>query len=151
MDQVELSKAVLRSTNFLRASLLRANLSGADLRQADLSKADLSEADLTGANLTYSSLVRSKIMGAKISGSKIYGVNVWDLRGEFAEQKELMITPQKEFIITVDNIKVAQFIYLLLNNKEIRDVVNTLTSKSVLILGRFAIPERKAILDAFKK
>jgi hypothetical protein len=37
-----------------------------------------------------------------------------------------------------------------LNNKEIRDVINTLTSKSVLILGRFAIPERKAILDALR-
>ena len=51
--------------------------------------------------------------------------------------------------ITVDNIKVAQFIYLILKNEEIRDVINTLTSKSVLILGRF-IPERKAILDALR-
>jgi len=47
-------------------------------------------------------------------------------------------------------IEVAQFIYLILNNEKIRDVINTLTSKSVLILGRFAIPERKAILNALK-
>jgi len=39
---------------------------------------------------------------------------------------------------------------LILNNKEIRDAINTLTSKSVLILGRFALPERKAILDALR-
>lgn len=39
---------------------------------------------------------------------------------------------------------------MILNNEEIRDVINTLTSKSVLILGRFAIPERKAILDALR-
>jgi len=37
-----------------------------------------------------------------------------------------------------------------LDNKKIRDVINTLTSKSVLILGRFALPERKAILDALR-
>src|SRR5262249_33386384 len=55
-----------------------------------------------------------------------------------------------EPVITVDNIEVAQFIYLILNNKNIRTVINTLTSKSVLILGRFALPERKVILDALR-
>jgi len=44
---------------------------------------------------------------------------------------------------------VAQFIYLLLNNEKIRDVIDTITSKVVLILGRFT-PERKAILDTLK-
>jgi len=62
----------------------------------------------------------------------------------------LIITPWTQPSITVDNIKVAQFVYPILNNKEIRDVVNTLTSKTVLILGRFAIPECKAILDALR-
>ena len=82
--------------------------------------------------------------------SNVYGVNVWDLEGEFNEQKDLIITPEDNSPETVDNIKVAQFVYLILNKKEIRDVMNTLTSKSVLILGRFAIPERKAILDALR-
>jgi hypothetical protein len=80
----------------------------------------------------------------------VYGVNVWDLEGEFKEQKDLVITPPEAPSITVDNIKVAQFVYLILNNKEIRDVIDTLTSKSVLILGRFADDERKAILDALR-
>jgi hypothetical protein len=40
-----------------------------------------------------------------------------------------------------------QFIYLLLSRKKLRDVIDTITSKSVLILGRFT-PERKAVLDA---
>ena len=43
----------------------------------------------------------------------------------------------------------AQFIYLLLNNKKIREVIDTITSKVVLILGRFT-PERKAVLDALR-
>jgi hypothetical protein len=50
----------------------------------------------------------------------------------------------------VDNLEVAQFIYLLLNNKKIRNVIDTITSKVVLILGRFT-PERKAILDAIRE
>ncbi len=53
-------------------------------------------------------------------------------------------------MITVDNLKIAQFIYLLLNNKEIRDVIDTITSKVVLILGRFT-SERKRVLDALRE
>jgi len=42
-----------------------------------------------------------------------------------------------EPVITVDNIEVAQFIYLLLNNRAICDVIDAIASKAVLILGRF--------------
>ena len=80
----------------------------------------------------------------------MYGINVWDLEGEFAEQEDLIVTRNNQPVVTVDDIKVAQFIYLILNNESIRDVINTLTSKSVLILGRFSIAERKAVLDALR-
>ena len=153
-----LTKAYLSGAYLVGAYLIGANLSSADLggailiaadlTRANLTGADLTEANLTGINLTHANLIQTKIGNAIISKSKIYGVNVWDLEGEFKEQKELIITPEEESAITVDNIKVAQFIYLLLNNKEIRDVINTLTSKTVLILGRFSLPDRKAILDA---
>jgi hypothetical protein len=49
----------------------------------------------------------------------------------------------------VDRLDVAQFIYLLLNNSEIRHVIDTITSKVVLILGRFA-EQRKSVLDAIR-
>jgi hypothetical protein len=62
----------------------------------------------------------------------------------------LVITPDDEPEITVDNLKVAQFIYLLLNNERIRHVIDPITSKVVLILGRFT-PERKAVLDALRE
>jgi hypothetical protein len=53
-------------------------------------------------------------------------------------------------VITVDDVEVAQFIYLLLHNEKIRQVIEMVTSKAVLILGRF-IPERKAVLDAIRE
>ena len=49
-------------------------------------------------------------------------------------QKNLIITPHGEPAITVDNLEVAQFIYLLLNNESVRRVIDTITSKVVLIL-----------------
>ena len=48
--------------------------------------------------------------------------------------------------IIVPNLEVAQFVYLLLCNQKIRDAVDTITSKVVLILGRFTT-ERKSVLD----
>jgi uncharacterized protein YjbI with pentapeptide repeats len=146
-----LSQADLKEADLRQADLSQANLRGVDLWKANLGRANLSGADLTDADLREAILVHTQVDKAKASGSRIYGVNVWDLRGDFEEQKDLVITPEASpSKITVDNIKVAQFIYLILNNEAIRDVINTLTSKSVLILGRFSIPERKGILDALR-
>jgi len=68
---------------------------------------------------------------------------------ERAKQENLVITPSDEPVITVDNLKIAQFTYLLLNNREIRDVIDTVAKKAVLILGRFTT-ERKAVLDGLR-
>jgi hypothetical protein len=69
------------------------------------------------------------------------------LRGDPRDQSGLIITPPGESEITVDTLEVGQFLYLLLTRKKLRDVIDTMTSKTVLVLGRFT-PERKAVLDA---
>ena len=148
--KANLKKTMFVASTLTEAKLYGANLTGANLIKANLTKANLGKAKMINAKLDEAQLIKTIFDGATISGSSVYGVNVWDLEGEFKEQRNLIINPPGKSSITVDNIKVAQFIYLLLDNKEIRDVINTLTSKSVLILGRFAIPERKAILDALR-
>jgi uncharacterized protein YjbI with pentapeptide repeats len=170
LSEADLSRALVRKAELWRANLSNsilweadlsgANLSDTDLRGSQLNSAILSGANLNGANLSHANLGRADLTGtsltrtivhdAIVSGCSAYGISVWDLVGEFKEQRDLIITPRDAPVITVDNIKVAQFIYLVLNNEEIRDVINTLTSKSVLILGRFSIPERKALLDALR-
>src|SRR5207244_5480026 len=107
---------------------------------ANLSKADLSEVTLVNTNFTH----------ANLTGSRIFGISAWDVNLKDAIQNSLIITEKNHPAITVDNLEVAQSIYLLLNNKKIRDVINTITTKAVLILGRFT-PERKAVLDAIKE
>ena len=62
----------------------------------------------------------------------------------------MIITPLQEPEVTVDDLEVAQFVYLLLHNDKVRRVIDTITSKVVLILGRFSIPERKAVLNALR-
>ena len=150
LQKTDLTKADFRKANLTDACLVDANLMETNLRGANLTGADLSRANLYKANLREAFLLRTVIDKAKFSGSSVYSINVWDLIGEFEEQKDLVITREGEAAITVDNVRVAQFIYLILNNKEIRGVINALTSKAVLILGRFSISERKAILDALR-
>jgi len=160
LSEANLRKANLRGANFSEASLSKATLSRANLKRANLSRANLKranlrEADLSGANLrdaylASASLVQTIFEGANLEGCRIYGISAWDLKLDKAKQLNLVITPSGEPPITVDDLEVAQFIYLLLNNRKIRNVIETVTSKAVLILGRFK-PERKAVLDAIRE
>ena len=139
----------LANTDLFGANLSGANVSGARFVGADLTRADLTRADISGANLQTSTLLGTDFTGATLTGCHIYGISAWSLKLEGAKQQNLVITDGDEPEITVDNIEVAQFIYLLLHNQKIRDVIDTITSKAVLILGRFT-DERKAVLDALR-
>ncbi len=142
--------ANLIGADLSRANLRDANLCGASLLGADLSGTDLSRANLAGANLEQATLVNTTCNGAIFTGCRIYGISAWDVRLDEAQQTNLIITPSGEADITVDQLEVAQFIYLLLNNPRIREVIDTITSKVVLILGRFT-PKRKVVLDAMRE
>ena len=149
-----LREADLSGVDLREASLVMADLGGANLRKANLALANLSgarlpRADLTGASLQSGTLVDTDFTGADLTGCRIFGVSVWGLKLEGAKQQNLVIAHLREPAITVDNIEVAQFIYLMLHNEKIRDVIDTITSKAVLILGRFT-DERKAVLDALR-
>ena len=136
----------LCGANLGDAYLYEANLQGADLTEACFAQANLSEAILKGCRL-----VNANLEGANISGASVFGVSVWGLKlDNRTKQDNIIITDKDEPLITVDDIRVAQFIYLLLTNKNIRDVIDTITSKVVLILGRFT-PKRKAVLDAIRQ
>jgi uncharacterized protein YjbI with pentapeptide repeats len=149
LSTASLSEADLRDAELNEANLWWANLGGANLSKASLIEANLSGANLSEANLQHAVLVRTNLTNANLAGCRIYGISTWDLKLEGAKQENLIITDHDQAEITVDNIEVAQFIYLLLHNEKIRHVIDTITSKAVLILGRFT-PERKAILDALR-
>ena len=175
LSEANLSGANLSGANLSGADLTGANLSGANLSGANLSGANLtgrtsarrtsarrtsagrtsrganlSGANLSGADLQAATLVETDLTGADLTGCRIYGVSAWGLKLERTKQQNLVITREDEPEITVDNIEVAQFIYLMLHNQKIRDVIDTITSKAVLILGRFT-DERKAVLDALRE
>jgi hypothetical protein len=122
----------------------------ANLPEARLFRADLSGADLRGAVLVATQYIETKLRNAHLMGSWIYGISTWKLDLTGAKQSDIIITSVGEPVVTVDNLEVAQFIYLLLHNEKIREVIDTVTSKAGLILGRFT-PERKGVLDAIRE
>jgi Pentapeptide repeats (8 copies) len=146
---IDFRSADLYRSTFWKSKVDHSNFQNADLSSANLNSATLIGADLRGANLRFARFIGADVSGAILSDCHVYGCSVWDLKGEPAEQYNLVITPENEPAITVDNIQVAQFVYLLLNDASIRHVIDTITSKVVLILGRFT-PERKTILDAIR-
>ena len=153
--EANLSGATLAGVNFKETLIESANLSGADLRGAylwfaDVSGSDLSGANLAGADLTRTRLIGTNLVGADLSGCSVYGVAVWDVDLRDAKQTNLVLNDWERAKLTVDNLEVAQFVYLLMKNEKIRGVIDTITSKVVLILGRFT-EERKRILDAVRE
>ncbi len=144
----------LSGANLSDANLRGANLGGANLSYAYLSGANLtvptSSADLTDADLSCSSLVETDFTNATITGCRTYGASAWNVTLVGTVQHNLVITKWAEPVVTVDNIEVAQFIYLLLHNEKVRDAIDTIGKKGVLLLGRFT-GGRIAVLERLRE
>jgi uncharacterized protein YjbI with pentapeptide repeats len=141
-----LTQAWLWNTDLSNTTLIRARLDN-----TYLGAAKLDGADLTGAHLSSAQLLGNSLRQAKLVGCNVYSAAVWDVDLSGAVQADLVITHvYAQPRLTVDSLNLAQFVYLLLNNEEVRDAIDTLTTKVVLILGRFT-EERKAVLDALRE
>jgi uncharacterized protein YjbI with pentapeptide repeats len=150
LSEADLSGADFSKANFSGATICRARFLGVNLTGANLNNADLSEAHLNRANLIRTSLVETILNGTDLSESSVYGISVWNLKtNKNTKQLNLLITDEGEPAVTVDNIEVAQFLYLLLNNENIRNIIDTIGGKGVLIIGRFS-EKRKEILHAIR-
>ena len=145
-SNANLCEADLTGANLYGAYFFDANLKKASLFAATLSRTNFSGADLSEADLRSAVLVETILEHATLTNCYVYGLSAWNLKGIPKEQTGLIITPEKESEITVDDMQVAQFIYLLLNRENLRKVLNSITSKAVLILGRFT-SDRKVILN----
>lgn len=166
---VDLDKAVVRraiinetyleKTNLREAIFCNSHIRDADLGGATMYKTDLSNATLDNVRLERASLIETNLEKAIFKGCFVYGISAWNLLGTPKEQTDTAITPfckipsesdESDPIITVDDFEVAQFIYLLFKAEKLKDVIDTVKSKLVLILGRFT-PERKAVLDGIRE
>jgi hypothetical protein len=83
----------------------------------------------------------------------VFGLAAWGVKGEKSNQKNLIITKDSEPIITVDGLRVANLLYIMLQGDQIGEVIDAVSNKAVLILGRFnneRLLVLKAVSDALR-
>ena len=162
LNSADLPGARLQGANLCGANLRGATLTQADLRDTMLVRARLAGAVLADANLTRANLAaalapllppdEASVVAHNDPGmpGDFSGVSAWNVQLGGAVQNDLRIAKQGEPEVTLDDLEVAQFIHLMLNHTKIRNMIDSITAKGVLILGCFADPQRKAVRDGLR-
>lgn len=161
LREADLGGADLRGASFEGARLdgctmdARTQLDGTAFVGASLARARLAGARLDGCDLRGCSLVGADLRGTSLRGARVYGCSAWGLTlDDSAERRrtlhaDLSIDPAGGPLPSAPNLELAQFISLLLHNPKLRDVIDAVTTRGVLLLGRFT-PERIAVLRSLR-
>ena len=152
-EGLDLRGAVVDGATFEEGDFSRADFRGAQFRNTRFNKTILTGANFEGAtfvncNLNRVNLVAANFCVKEITETVVYGIAAWDLEtSDKSKQSKLVIEKTydlySDFIeqgtvpMMVEDIELAQFVYYLSNHKKMRDALNILNDKGVLLLGRF--------------
>ena len=138
MSEVDLSDSDLREASLVEAKLSKAKLRNARLTNANLFRADLRRAEMTGADLRYATICEADLTMSTLESASIYGISTWGITGNPKNQQNLVVEASNGLRIIVDDLELAQFVYLLIDHQKLRKLFNAITSRGVLILGKFS-------------
>ncbi|MGP1347359.1 MAG: pentapeptide repeat-containing protein [Phycisphaerales bacterium] len=111
----------------------------AEEKSVSIGRTDFSGCQINDCDLSYSNFTRADLSGADISDSRIYGANFTDIVATGLRQRSLNISPEDEWpAVSVDNVHIASLMRLVLDNKELGQIIDSLGSKTVLLLSRFS-------------
>jgi uncharacterized protein YjbI with pentapeptide repeats len=150
LQGANLQGAFLGCANLVDAHLSHANLTNAYLVAAKLYGADCCDAHFQGANLSRANLVWANLTRAILTNCRIYGISAWNIQVEGAVQKNIILTDEGQPTITIDDVRIAQFVHLYLTSQEIRAIVNSFTTRVVLTLMH-PTTEHQHMLEALGK
>lgn len=161
LTYVTIMNCQCKNALFINASLTQSILNGSDFLNTDFSNSKIVLSNLVDCNLQKTKFVNCYLNGSNISRSNlensiikettIYGISAWDITLKDCVQENLIVTNHyHDSTLTVDDIEIANFIYLMSNNDKISKSLDSITTKIVLILGRFT-PERLKILKYIKE
>ena len=152
-EGLNLQGALIEGSTFDEGDFSWANFQGAKFRDTRFNKTILTNANFDGATFVNCNLNRVNLVGAsfrveEITETVVYGIAAWDLTtSDEAKQSKLVIERTYGFYsdligagsipVMVDDIELAQFVHYLMNHKKLRDALNVLNDRGVLLLGRF--------------
>ncbi len=170
LNNVNFSSADLINTTMIDCNCINAKFINVSMVQNLAGGSNFSFSDFTGSKIVITNLVNCNLQETKfidcflngsnlsrsnldksiIKNSTIYGVSTWDISTKDSLQENLTITNlYNDSVLTVDDIEIANFIYLISNNNKVANAIDNISTKVVLILGRFT-PERIEILKYIK-
>lgn len=179
LPRVQLADAILLHADLMSADLESADLRRADLRGSHLENADLSFALLIGTRFQGAILDGCRVYGASVWNLEVDEATsqrgliitprpsllppaqaealrqaVAQIASDCPESrspgKRTEETSVDEPTVTVDDVAVAQFLYMLRQNQRLQSVIDAVSAKIVLILGNFGL-EQKVVLDAIRE
>jgi uncharacterized protein YjbI with pentapeptide repeats len=152
-EGLNLSNSVFEESHFEEGDFSRSNFNGALFRNTKFNKTILTGASFDGATFINCNLNRVNLVGAsfcvkEITETVVYGISAWDMQTcESMKQSKLVIEKTYHFYsdlladgkipMMVDDIELAQFVHYLSSHKKMRDTLNILNARGVLLLGRF--------------
>ncbi|WP_319422172.1 pentapeptide repeat-containing protein [Pleurocapsa sp. FMAR1] len=117
LTQANFKEACLSFTNFENANMYMANLSGVEgvrvtLKKAFLKKANLKKINLVNSFFDDANLNEATLEKATLDDCSIYGVSLWGTKAEEIKLNNVYISPKIKESLTINNLKLAQTIYL---------------------------------------
>jgi len=152
-EGLHINNAIITNCHFEEGDFSRADFSNSTFRNTKFNKTILTDANFDGASFINCNLNRVNLTNARfcldeIRETVVYGISAWDLHTcDKMKQSKLIIERTYElysdFIesgkipMMADNIELAQFIYYLSDHKKMRETINILNNKGILLLGQF--------------
>ncbi len=146
-------RARIVGCHFEEGDFSRTDFSGTTFIDTKFNKTIFTDSVFAGSvfpncNLNRVNLANANFCVEAIIETVVYGVSAWDLKtNDEMKQSNLIIERTYDLysdIIArgqiphmVDDIEMAQFVYYLSSHKKMRNMINILNSKGVLLLGRF--------------
>ena len=154
------NKSKLQHSLFENCDLNHSNFSNADLHDATFINCKMNHVYFRNANLTkshfincdlrHSNLNEVLIDEATFKNVKLYGASLWELKYNSLNANKIDLSRRGNQEIITDDIRFAPLIYLLEDNKLV-EIINTLKSNTVVILGADSQLEKKSLLEEIAK
>lgn len=153
LTEAKLYKAKLQGVKLLKAKLCSARLNGANLTDASLDQANLAGANLYEAVLEYTSLngaslrdaclcqvrlLHASLVRANMDGCQVAGMVVQGVKFQETTQQNLVISLPGTPAVLTDHLEVARFLELLSGRERLRDLIENISTRFVLLLGSFS-------------
>lgn len=132
IQDADFSNANLRGAIFRGAKISNSKFINADLRYATFQSCLLKLTDLHSANLQHSRWSHATVHLCSLNDCLVYGISAWDVKLKDTYQDALVITRPSIAPITVDNLQLAQTIFLFLENRNVRLAIDAFAGKSCL-------------------